>query len=255
MITVKAFVGALLDEVAQARVLSDQASLHVAQRYLDNDLLRGFPVPRMQISTIDLELNFAVASRLDGPSFLDDEEVQRNVGYQLRELLHSLPGRPEFHAYFGKDVELAARWRNGLGEMTTRFVKVLARPSTEVAGVVRALSLSAQNYFCESAPEELRHKVSALLGQAMDGYKAEGADSMKAIVEREIVAILSALDKSVKEEAAGGPPDLNVLIGAAELEKLNPGLLHRVKITVSPSDRRWVATEQDGKKIYILDRA
>ena len=45
MITVKAFVGALMEQVAAARTISDQASVQIAGQHFDHELLRGFPVP------------------------------------------------------------------------------------------------------------------------------------------------------------------------------------------------------------------
>jgi hypothetical protein len=78
------------------------------------------------------------------------------------------------------------------------------------------------------------------------------ARSMHTIIEQQIRTIVTSMDRNKSEGRSDVAPNLNVLVGAAELEKLNPAILDKIKITITPSDRRWVASEQDGKKVYIL---
>ncbi len=252
MITLGSFLGALLEEIGRARAISDRASVQVAEQYLRHELLKGFPVPRMQFRDVEVELNFAVASKLHGAFFLEDEEVQKSISYQMRDFLSSLPGHRDFRTYFGKDTALAARWNGGLDEMARRFAHILAKPTADAEAVIQILSLSVRNHFHESASGDLRMTVSMLLARSLQKQPGE-PDSMQAIVEQHVRAIVTSMDRSRREGAAlDAAPNLNILVGAAELEKLNPAVLNRVKITVSPSDRRWVVTDQDGKKIHIL---
>jgi hypothetical protein len=53
-------LGAILRDVAQARVTSDLFSRSVSFEYRDDEVLRGFPVPRVEVVQASLELKFAV---------------------------------------------------------------------------------------------------------------------------------------------------------------------------------------------------
>lgn len=249
-IAVGDFVGALVGETARARAISDLASVQIAERYLHHELLRGFTVPRMQIRDLEIDLNFAVASKSSAGSFLEDEEIQRNISHRIREFLGGLPGVRGFRLYFGNDAKLAARWAGGLEEMTRRFRHILSRPGADCASAISGLSLSVQNHFYESASGGLRSNVSSLLARPIG--KAGAAGSMRAVIEREIESIVMSVAKRGPGGSPESAPGVEILVGAAQLEKLNPASLSKMKLTLSPSDRRWVATDQDGKKVYIL---
>ena len=78
---------------------------------------------------------------------------------------------------------------------------------------------------------------------------------LAAVTEQQIRTIVTSADKSGSAQSPGGDaasPNLEILVGAAQLNTLNPALLSKMKITISPSDRRWVASEQDGKTVHIL---
>jgi hypothetical protein len=249
-ITVGTFVGALLGETTRARAIGDRASLYVAEQYLQNDLLRGFSVPRMQIRDLEVDLNFAVASKLRGAFFLEDEEVQKYIGYQMRDFLGSLPAHRDFSAYFRDDAELAARWASGLDETTRCFRRIVSKPEADAASAIHSLSLSVQNYFYESAPAGLRLGLFSLLNRPIG--KGGRPDSMKTIIEERVRTIITSAGASKPEESSELPLNLEILVGAAQLEKLNPCVLSKIKLTLSSADRRWVASDQDGKKVYIL---
>lgn len=250
MTTIDAFVGALLKEIAKGRAISDQASVRLAEAYLKDELLKGFPVPRMQIGELQVDLNFAMAAQARESVLLQDEEVQKNIGHCMRGFLGSLPRDRNFRAYFRNDAALASRWREGLDELIARIERALTRPPTDYRTVFQKLSVSTHNYFCELAPGDLQLPVTALLAKPI--RRRADALSMKALIEEYVRGIVAPLTGNghdvVREEAH----DFNILVGAAELQKLDTSMLNKLKITISPADRRWVVSEKDGHKIHIL---
>jgi len=249
MITIDAFVGALLGEIAKGRGIGDQASVRLAEHYLHHDLLKGFPVPRMQVSTLEIDLSFAVAANARENHLLEDQEVQKGIRFQVRDFLAGLPQDRDFREYFRDDVSLAAKWRKGLGGLHDRLEHVLAKPAPDREALIQKLSMSAQNYFHESAPEDLRLAVGKLL--ARPPRRRKNGRSMVKVIEDQIRAIVAVVGEN-EPQAAEPPADFKVLVTAAELDKVNPSLLNRMKITVSPADRRWVTSEKDGEKVHIL---
>jgi hypothetical protein len=61
MVKLSDALGALLKEIAQSRIQSDLFSKEVSREYSQDPFLKLFPVPRVEIRSLDLELAFAVA--------------------------------------------------------------------------------------------------------------------------------------------------------------------------------------------------
>jgi hypothetical protein len=53
-------LGAILRDVAQARVISDLYSRNVSLEYRQDEVLSGFPVPRVEVTEASIDLKFAV---------------------------------------------------------------------------------------------------------------------------------------------------------------------------------------------------
>lgn len=53
-------VGAVLRDITNARVTSDMYSRNISRYYEQDHLLRRFPVPRMEVDTLEIDLKFAI---------------------------------------------------------------------------------------------------------------------------------------------------------------------------------------------------
>lgn len=254
MITIKNFVGAMLEEITRARVLSDVASARIADQYLNHEILKSFPVPRMHIRDIQMELNFAVSPVQRGTSRLEVEEVQKNIIHQLHDLVYSFSEHPDFTAYFEKDDKLKSSWKAGLNPLSKRMARVLAKPVSTPAEVTQNLSATVENYFYELAPENVRSGLSKLLDHPLRMHKSKEGDSMRASIKNQVAAVIAVAADVNPSPSHLDPLDLTVLVGASELEKISSDQLHKLKITLDSSDRKWVTVEKDGQKTYILDR-
>ena len=58
----KDYISALVTSMTEARVNADTFSANVARLYLENDMLRHFPVPRMRIGDVEMDVPVAVNS-------------------------------------------------------------------------------------------------------------------------------------------------------------------------------------------------
>jgi len=256
MITIRQFLGALLEETTRARVIGDAASVRVAEAYLKHDLLKGFPVPKMQIKDIEVELHFAVAPKLHGVSIFDDEEVRKNIRHQLRQFLESLPERPEIKDYFAKDAQLAQKWKSGLDDLDQRFERVLANKNADRSSVINNLSLAIENSFYELVGNQPHHGLLAAVTRIFEQNKVQGKDStLNDYISEQVKNMVLSVDTSEQEAATlADLLDLKVFVEASELEKLNPSLLQRMKLVFTTSDRKWVVTGTGDQQKHILDR-
>ena len=69
-------IGAVLRDIAQARVTSDFYSREVSQYYEKDSLLRLFPVPRSEIREVEFELKFSITDVDIDPSRQNERDVK-----------------------------------------------------------------------------------------------------------------------------------------------------------------------------------
>lgn len=255
MVTLRLFIGSLLEQVTRARTLSDAASVRVAHQYLQHDFLKGFPVPRMQVKEVEFELNFAVAEASRSSAF-GDVEVQTNITHKVRQLAATLPDDENFRTYFAGHPRLRERWNANLDTLDERVGAALAKGSTDREALIRSLSLVVENYCYESLSNQPWERWLSVLAGALHLNRGAGevphiADYIDDQIRNYIVAAEADPDGG---DAAENFLDVNVVVEGAELKKLPGVQLQRMKIVFSSSDRKWLASEKNGEKSYILDR-
>jgi hypothetical protein len=263
MITLKAFLGAFLEQVTLARAMSDSASVRVAEQYLNHNFLKGFPVPRMHIQDIQLELNFAVAPKAGA---FEDEETQKNIRLKIQQFVATLPDQDQFKQYFVKNPRLREAWNNQLDGLDQRVERALARYQSNQADqadqalLAYALSLVIENYIREVILSQGGDQGVSLIGELFDDGRSQGGrQGASDVIEDNIKQILGAIDvveqkSEQKSDSLTSLFDLKVMVEASELEQIDPSHLHKVKFTFSSSDRKWVVNEKNGEKTYLLDR-
>ncbi|MCK9919347.1 hypothetical protein MXD81_60475 [Microbacteriaceae bacterium K1510] len=255
MITVRQFVGALLEEVTKARAISDAASARIAQQYLKHDLLKGFPVPRMHVREIELELCFAIGPNTEGASMFDDGEVRQNIRHQLRHLLEDLPDQPDVAPHFASAPDLKSKWTAGLEGLDQRFDQAMTRKDATRVAVVNALSMIIENYLYETVSTDrgLLARVARVWRNPANAAENQPINDAVREQVRNIIVSLDTID--TEGEVVSDLLDLNILVESADLEKLNPSRIQKMKLVFNASDRRWVASEVDGQKTHILGKS
>jgi len=260
MITLKVFLGAFLEQVTAARALGDAASARIAQRYLEHDYLKGFPVPKMHIKDIELEMHFAVASNLEGGSIYQNSEVRANISHKIRQLVATLPAQPEFKGYFDQNPQQKTTWNNKLDELDQRVNTALMTLSNakdpDRGTAVRSLSLIIENYIHETAMTQSQNKWVAMVTHLFQSRKDDGQDrTIASYVSDHVGDIIKSVDTLDQEsESIADNFDMKVLVEASELAKVDNSRLQKMKVTFSTADRKWVSTQQNGEKSYLLDR-
>lgn len=250
MLTAKTFIGSLLDQISLAQAMSDRASVAIADEYLQDDLLKGFPVPRMQINQMDLELNFTVPSRLAGARRLDDVEVQKNITYRLRQMLQELPARPELNGIIDPRSAFTDKWSTGLDELANRLRGIVANTDLGYDEVLSRLGVCIENYVYESVSDDVRASVGAALFVQRDKVSP-----LTAVLDQGIREVMDLLPSETDEAATSDPLDVCVLVGPADLDKASAGCVNKMTVSISPANRRWVVSQQNGQPVHMLERA
>ncbi len=258
MITISDFVGAFLHGLTTSRTQSDRTSLKISEHYLNHEYLRGFPVPRMTLKHVELEVNFAVGqiSRLE--TLFKEPEIRKNVANQFHELLVGLPETEPFKSQLGHLAPADSEWRHGISELFETIQRILAGPIADKNTLIHTLSLAIENFFYtmhQAKPG--RGLLAGLRNVFTKPTTAAGAPpSAGSIRDWATDRVTAILDASLPGglAAVSELPDMHILVGGAELEGQKEGSLHKVKLAFVSEDRKWVATEKNGEKKYILDR-
>lgn len=62
MATLQAYLAGILNEISEARAVSDYKSALIAEGYLKDKILKGYSVPRMRISNVEIDIPAAIDS-------------------------------------------------------------------------------------------------------------------------------------------------------------------------------------------------
>lgn len=258
MISLGHFVSGLMQALTVGRTMSDRTSLKVADEYLNHDLLRGFPIPRMTLKQVDLEIKFAVNSTTQLEAFLKEPEVSRNIINRFRDVLIGLPENDLFRAQFKSAGFRESEWQQNLQDILASIERILSGQITDRATLTRFLALAVENFLFKihhSKPQAgllngLRRIFST--PETATGAAPE-ADSLSTWAAGQTTDILNMVIPAAVEEGV----ELHVLVGGAELESKKAELVQTAKISFGSADRKWIASGQSdttGEKIYILDR-
>jgi len=83
-------LGAIISNVARGRSQGDAAVVELAKMYLADDVLKSFPIPRMSLDEVVIELRVGI-SAMAQPGFT--AEARQLLLERLDNTLHSLPER------------------------------------------------------------------------------------------------------------------------------------------------------------------
>ena len=263
MITMSNFIGAIMQALTASRMMSDHSSLKVADHYLQDDFLRGFPIPRMTLKTVDVEVNFAVGPTTQLENHLAEPEVSKNIANRFRDLLAELPNTHLFRSEFGQQERRSDEWKEGTETLMSDIERILAHPPADKHSLQHMLVLSIENFFYrmhQNKPKAgLLHGLRRMFGNADAETESPAPDA-----DRQTDAIRTWTSEQVRHildaSIPGGldktedSPDLRILIGGQDLDTKDIGKLHKAKLSFTSEDRRWVATDKDGEKSYMLDR-
>lgn len=254
MLTLSKFVGAFTQGLTLGRTMSDGTSVKVAQQYLNHDYLRGFPIPRMTLKHVDLDVNFTVGSFMGLDTLLGEPEVRKNIVNRFREMLAQLPSSDTFKSQFGSN-KVPDEWDEQVETLLATIERVLGSKLGDRSGLTYVLGLAIENFFYElhrAKPNEgLLAGLRALFSGSDDTpHPAPSADAIRTWASQQVTSLLDAALPPDTSDL----PDLNILVGGADLEAIGPGNLHTAKLSFAADDRKWVASERNGEKNFTLDR-
>ena len=262
MVPLGKFLSAFMNGLTKGRSAADHTSHQVSQAYLGHDVLRSFPVPRMTVKDVELELSFAVGASVSLDSLLREPEIVTCILNRIGSDLGQLRGSPAAAQLLGGITVPPARWSFELGVLLASMRRLLTAPPADAATLLHTMAIALANFFHRlrepSADDGLMREVRSFFSADKSAPGAPDSDTAVRhwAAEHAHAALTGALPEGLLETGDDeyGADDLMILVGA-DLEGTPVHLVHKVKLSFIAEDRKWVSSDnQAGEKVYTLAR-
>lgn len=230
--TLAEVVGAVMAGLAEARSLGDRLSRDLADLYERDNLMRAFPVPRMEYANVEIDLPFAVRS-VGG---------SRGPGYDLlRE----------------EGARLAAKARESVASERLTAAALDAATKAATAEATEALLLADLR---ESQPTAEQSNLTATriaqaFVDALSVRNRERRTALMTLVRTEVNPVVKEALQTLAAARVGGgaPPAVSVFVTSTELANVPEGTIARVKITANTRNYEWTMVDQkNGEPVHKL---
>ena len=240
-------VGAVIGQIGKGRSQADIAALEVAQAYKDHPLLKEFPVPRLTLDEVVIDLKMSVSATPAPQTYLTTEardEILSKVGTLVDALPEAEPSVRAVHDEFpgARDVWAKAKSR-AVDRVAVLFpigAEIDAKLSAEGAA-----SMIIDSHLSDTITDRSA-KVGATKAMAFLRTDAPQVESRLAPQIREII------EEALQAQPAA-PERLDVLVTASELQAIPPEKITTMRLTLRESDRSWTEIEtEEGETISKL---
>jgi len=237
-------LGAIISNVARGRSQGDAAVVELAKMYLADDVLKSFPIPRMSLDEVVIELRVGI-SAMAQPGFT--AEARQLLLERLDNTLHSLPERETaLRDVMGREGAPARTlWQSQRASRLEAVARMLPEGSDiNIERVSSAIGTLAK----ESV-------MTVLSDQRIVPTASRGRESSERLAtafgSRAASEAKVALAEAVKA-ASQSPSNLDVLVTANELQNVPPDKVSTIRMVLRESDREWTQLESDGKTVNRL---
>jgi hypothetical protein len=247
-------LGSLFSDIAQSVFTSDLYSRDISRYYEQDGLLRHFPVPRTEISELDLDLKFAISEiELDSAQRIEFEANAATIFIDFSNTLSASFYR-ELHNSL---IELGKRGRLISDEVLTQAASgvetiylgqdLLRFFLRQYGSLIEDGELQV-NKTQEEILEILRTKVKYLVGKELpDKDKKDLLNRINQAIH--LKSGLETLKKSLRSAwSRAGDFRMEVEITADKLSELNSEQLSSVHVRTRVRNYKWSEVEHPGRR-------
>lgn len=233
MVTIKEYLGALVNGVSKARVIADLESAEIAKLYAKDELLKNFSIPRFKVADVQLDIPMVIAELGE----------QTEKGYEPID-------NKTFNSKVYQTIKDATR-HNSLDRKSSDFLrKTIAAASRELeeqlkGGVGREKSLTR---FSTAVSDQFIKNVKAnKKNYEVMLHKMETADSD--VSTKLSTHLVSSLQDDIKEPTTKiNMEEAKVIVESAKLKEYKPENIIRISMKLSEEGLEWQTMEgEDGE--------
>jgi len=238
-------VGAILKEIAQARIASDLYAREVSQEYQKDQLLRLFPVPRTEIKDIAIDMRFAITE-------VDTQQRTQNRNLQVYSIISNYANllATEAVPYLAKSFD-AKNFEEG-SKITQKDLQAYIHQALLLK---KDTYLNAQGvYDLTIAKEVLQEGLNKYMGTILTLISVDFNTKLENVVEGNLNITLEAMGNALNETFANTSSQvLNIEVAENNLANMPANMLSSVKITSEVRNYVWTDIEdEEGNKTKRL---
>ncbi|WP_202077884.1 hypothetical protein [Caldalkalibacillus salinus] len=248
-VSFKDVLGSFLLALAEGREISDQMSKYMAQQYLNDETMRGFPVPRPDIEKIDMELKFALHEDPCPNEAALSDRVNRTSVYTSYALTTSMEVG-SLHDML-EEINIEAI-RAESEKITTELIK---DPTYLVGCTPWVSDVDMTTYDLDQVAHDildtiLKRKWAKLRDDSVEDVQLEMKRVLTPTKDRHEEGIIQ-LRKGLNKD----PQPLKLMILHDDLMHVSKDVLSTLKLTFKIKDYEWHQVDmQDGEPAYKLVR-
>ena len=266
-------VGAILRDIANARVSSDLYSRNISRYYEQDILLRRFPVPRMEVDKVEMDVKFAITE-------VDVDELRKEgiegrlaiiferhadafaidfIDAAVEILRQNQDGMPERSAWYQMiQMMWSSEFQNNVRKRLLRYFKITQRnlieerdifnrddAEKEVAGIL----LRRWNHLIDDFNNS---DIPATASVPSDEIPRMGDTVLKAMnIKSRFDSVKNDIDLAKKE----GGYKVNVDVMSSSLQELPEQAISSIKVETKVRNYQWSLVEESktGPAKYILN--
>lgn len=229
-------VGAIIAQVGRGRTQADAETVEIAEIYKDDPLFSSFPVPRMTLDEVVIDLKVAVST---GPTqgISLTPQSQKEILDRVNTLVNDLPNRYRYVQNMPAHPNIWNPARVKIAEEITDLVPVgvAVEPKSIIVGATAAIQ--------QNVIQGIAHPAfTVITRKTMGSFVEEDVPRMEKYVKSELEKIVTDVVKTQPSPEER----LDVLVSASDLEGIPTEKISTVRLTLRESDLSW--TEIEGKE-------
>jgi hypothetical protein len=246
MATLHEFLGAIISHIDRGRIQSDVASLESAKIYKEHDLLSTFPIPKLRIEEVVIEVKVAFAtSPASSKSF--SLKLKEKLINRIAELASTtIKKNPSIRFLVQNEKSIltfTARMREMLYDIIPTEIEI-DQKTISTSLVFAIINLITRNLLSDA--------VSTPKGKTPTTARVKEVSNFLNDIKRmenDLLVQIQDIISSGLEDQSSVKDRLDVLVTASELQAIPPEKLTHLKMTLLESDKVWTEIEyQDGTK-------
>ena len=246
-------IGSLLKELSVAKTISDASTTEIAKHYKENELLRHFPIPRMTIHDVEIDLKFAIDSSTESAMKKMAEDTKKDIMIQISNFISSIP-KADFSGGLFQHDDLRAEWNSTFSSLMDEIKQVfpataMVEPEKLAAAIGSIVELFIYKLVLQKTSAGILGNLLKKIHQTEELHNQTDFLNIKEHVADKIKQIIT--DAGDLPHTAGETmlSALNILVEASELEPIPLEKLHSIKLKLSSADRQLVKIEKEDRTI------
>jgi len=235
-------IGSFKTQIDRGRCQADLATLEIASIYKDHPLLSSFPIPKMTIDQVDLDLKLSIGS-LSEPANYMNPQLKKEVTNQISQLIAKIPNSENsLRDLISKSSNFKHYWESDQTQIEEKISNLL--PSEGAIDIDR-LSISMATVIRSHIVDELLDPQKKIPVNDVLKYNKSQALTLEAGLKQKISEIITDV---VKPSII--PDRMEVFITASDLQNIPLEKISTMRITFKQSDQVWTQIQKDQGESY-----